>query len=145
MIDRTVVSVQDDEVSPEIPVTEDVLVIEATLSLAEILEYALANAGMRIRVLSDGEKAQSYLEGRATTPSVVLVDLDLRGVDGFAYLRRLIASAPASHVVVISGHGAERDQIRALGAGAIDYFPKPLSVGLLVAKIERLLKTSSTS
>ena len=124
---------------PDIAPTPDVVVIEATPSLAEILEYALANAGLRVQVFSHGDDARAYLADAASGPPIILLDLDIRGVDGFAYLQEIVARSPSSQVVVASVHGAERDQIRALRAGAVDYFPKPLSVGLLVAKIERLL------
>lgn len=124
---------------PDVVPTPDVVVIEATPSLAEMLEYALANAGLQVRVFSQGVAARAYLDDATSAPPVILLDLDMRGVDGFAYLQEVVTRSPTSHVVVASVHGAERDQIRALRAGAIDYFPKPLSVGLLVAKVERLL------
>jgi DNA-binding response OmpR family regulator len=50
-----------------------------------------------------------------------------------------VEARPDARVIVLSAQGAERDQIRALRAGAIDYLVKPRSIPVLIAKVERLL------
>ena len=69
----------------------------------------------------------------------MLLDLDLLGSEGFLGLQKVVEARPDSRVIVLSAQGAERDQIRALRAGAIDYLVKPLSIPVLIAKVERLL------
>jgi DNA-binding response OmpR family regulator len=123
------------------PRTPDVIIVEGDTALAEMLEYSVANAGRPSRSFRKGHEAIDFLLTSLPpghTP-VVLLDLDLLGSEGFLGLQRLVEARPDSRVIVLSAQGAERDQIRALRAGAIDYLVKPLSIPVLIAKVERLL------
>jgi len=119
----------------------DVVIVEGEAALAEMLEYSVRNAGHDALTFRAGRSAIDYLTHRLPTDRspVVLLDLDLLGSEGFLALKDIIATRPGLRVIVLSAQGAERDQIRALRAGAIDYLVKPLSIPILVAKVERLL------
>ena len=65
--------------------------------------------------------------------------LDLLGTEGFSALQQIASVHPGLRIIVLSAQGAERDQIRAIRAGAMDYLVKPLSIPVLIAKVERLL------
>ncbi len=124
-----------------VPKTPDVIIVEGDTALAEMLEYSVANAGRPSRTFRNGDAAIDYLLNDlppAHAP-VVLLDLDLLGSEGFLGLQKVVEARPDSRVIVLSAQGAERDQIRALRAGAIDYLVKPLSIPVLIAKVERLL------
>jgi len=123
------------------PAIPDVIIVEGDTALSEMLEYSVANAGRPSQTFQKGDAAIGYLlkdlpPGRAP---VVLLDLDLLGSEGFLGLQRVVEACPNARVIVLSAQGAERDQIRALRAGAIDYLVKPLSIPVLIAKVERLL------
>ena len=67
---------------------------------------------------------------------VVLMDVDLPGLDGFSLFERLRVERPGVYqVVFLSVHASEGDQLRALRAGALDYLAKPVSLRVLMAKI----------
>jgi DNA-binding response OmpR family regulator len=119
----------------------DVVIVEGETALAEMLEYSVSNAGHEALTFRAGGSAIDYLTRELPTGRlpVVLLDLDLLGSEGFLALKDVVATRPGLRVIVLSAQGAERDQIRALRAGAIDYLVKPLSIPILVAKVERLL------
>jgi len=67
---------------------------------------------------------------------VILLDVDLPGMDGHSLHERLHEERPGAFVVVfLSVHSGEGDQVRALHAGAWDYLAKPLNVRVLMAKL----------
>ena len=67
---------------------------------------------------------------------IVLLDVDLPGLDGFSLFERLRVERPGVfRVVFMSVHASEADQLRAIRAGALDYLAKPLSLRVLMAKV----------
>lgn len=123
------------------PPTPQVIIVEGDSALAEMLEYSVANAGRPSRTFRRGDAAIDYLLGElpGDLSPVVLLDLDLLGSEGFLALQRIVEACPKASVMVLSAQGAERDQIRALRAGAVDYLVKPISIPILIAKVERRL------
>jgi DNA-binding response OmpR family regulator len=122
----------DDAVAP------DVIVVEDDTSLSDMLEYALRAGGYTYRTFPDGNAAYAALiEMRAGgRRPIVLLDIDLPGMDGHSLHERLRAERPGAFIVVfLSVHSAEGDQVRALHAGAWDYMTKPLNVRVLMAKL----------
>ncbi len=122
--------------------TPAVIIVEGDAALAEMLDYAVRNAGHQARTFRNGQLAVDFLLGQlpAGQDPVVLLDLDLLGSEGFLALTQVADTQPGIRIIVLSAQGAERDHIRALRAGAIDYLVKPLSIPVLIAKVERLLK-----
>lgn len=119
-------------------IAPDVIVVEDDPALADLVGYALASRGLTHQLYRSGPEA---LEGllrmrvRGRRP-VVLMDVDLPGLDGFSLFERLRVERPAAfRVVFISVHASEGDQLRALRAGALDYLAKPVSLRVLMAKI----------
>ena len=71
-------------------------------------------------------------------PTIVVLDVDLPGVDGHAILERLGVERPDTFlVVVLSSHADEAVQVRSLLAGALDHLAKPFNVRVLMAKLLR--------
>lgn len=116
----------------------DVIVVEDDVPLADLIVFALETKGLTHRHFADGVAA---LEGirrmrvRTGRP-IVLLDVDLPGLDGHALHERLLLERPGQfEYVFLSIHGGETDQLRALQAGALDYLAKPVSLRLLIAKL----------
>ena len=117
----------------------DVIVVEDDPSLREMLSFALEARGLTHRAFSTGPDALEALLALPASdhPVVVLLDIDLPGMDGHSLHERLRVERPGVfHVVFISLHTAEADQLRALKGGALDYLIKPISLRVLIAKLD---------
>jgi DNA-binding response OmpR family regulator len=115
----------------------DIILIEDDAALSDMVQYVLRSAGLAFRAYANGETALEALlafrtEGRRP---LVLLDVDLPGLDGHSVHERLRAERPEYAVVFITGHAGEGDQVRALRAGALDYVAKPVTFRTLAGKI----------
>ena len=90
-----------------------------------------------VRTVGTGEEA--VREAAGWRPDVILLDLGLPGMDGFATLRALRPATRAA-VIVVSVMPGEKDKVRALDAGADDYVVKPFGTDELVARIRAVLR-----
>jgi PAS domain S-box-containing protein len=81
------------------------------------------------------------MAGRAA-PDLVLLDIQLPGIDGFELLRRLRAMPAMAGVpvVAVSANAMPEDRARAMAAGFDDYVTKPIDMPLLLATVERWLR-----
>ena len=116
----------------------DVILIEDDAALSDMVQYVLRSAGLSFRAYANGETALEALLAFRTDGRhpLVLLDVDLPGLDGHGVHDRLRAERPDTYAVVfITGHAGEGDQIRALRAGALDYVPKPVTFRTLASKI----------
>jgi DNA-binding response OmpR family regulator len=74
-------------------------------------------------------------------PELVLLDVNMPGVDGLSLLQRIRRSSDVP-VILLTGRGDEQDRIDGLRSGADDYIVKPFSVGELLARVESVLRRS---
>lgn len=119
-------------------IAPDVIVVEDDEALSDLICYALAARGLTYQVYRTGPSALTgllALRVRSRRP-VVILDVDLPGLDGFSLFERLRVERPGMFLAVfVSVHASEGDQLRALRAGALDYLAKPVSLRVLMAKI----------
>jgi two-component system phosphate regulon response regulator PhoB len=130
--------------TPAAPTAEtmNVLIIEDDPAIVEMLTYTLANRGYRCASFADGRDALEQLANgpRRTPPPVVLVNIDMPGLGRVGAIERLErAHEEGFRILALTRTGSEREHVRALNAGALDYFIKPISLPVLTAKIIRLL------
>src|SRR5579872_4107386 len=90
-----------------------------------------------VKAVGSGEEA--VREAASWRPDVILLDLGLPGMDGFATLRALRPATRAA-VIVVSVMPGEKDKVRALDEGADDYLVKPFGTEELVARIRAVLR-----
>src|SRR5713226_5028464 len=90
-----------------------------------------------VRAVGSGEEA--VREAAAWRPDVILLDLGLPGMDGFATLQAL-RPATRAVVIVVSVMPGERDKVRALDLGADDYVVKPFAIQELLARVRAVLR-----
>jgi two-component system KDP operon response regulator KdpE len=117
--------------------TARILLVEDDDALRSALAGATRAAGYRVIEAPDGEAAIRELS--ATRFDLVLLDLGLPFVDGWAVLHGLEGQRLPS-VVVISARGEERDKVRALDLGADDYLAKPFGNQELLSRIRAVLR-----
>ena len=129
-------------------VTPDVIVVEDDTTLRDMLHFALSERGISHLMFADGAAALDALLDLhpARKRPIVLLDVDLPGIDGHSLFEELRVQRPgAFHFVFATVRAGEADQVRALSAGALDYLRKPLNVRLLMTKIEHWLTRASHS
>lgn len=117
---------------------DEVFLVEDDHALADMIAYALESTGRVVTVYYDGAKALRELVAlpESDTRRVVLLSIDLVGIDGHTLHERLQSLRPGSFMVAfLSTRASDTDQIRALRAGAVDYIVKPVSIQLLIEKI----------
>lgn len=121
----------------------DVVIVEDDPAISDLLEYTLRQEGYTFRVLRTGPEALEALRAMpvVSLKPLVLLDLDLPGLDGHAVHERLLMDRPRDFVVVfLSAHAGDADQVRALRAGAADYLTKPMSLRVLLSKLPRWVR-----
>ena len=116
----------------------DIVLVEDDPALSDMVQYALRAAGVTFRAYSNGAAALEALLGFRSSGRrpLVLLDVDLPGLDGHSVHERLRAERPDAYAVVfITGNAGDGDQTRALRAGALDYVAKPVNLRTLAGKI----------
>ena len=116
-----------------------VLVAEDDVDLSSFLRTCLEAEGMDVQCVGDG--AGALLAVGATSPDVVLLDLELPDLDGLEVLTA-IRRQGSQPVIVLTGRRLEADRVAGLELGADDYVVKPFSARELVARIRTVLRRS---
>ena len=114
------------------------LIIEDELPMRTALVETLSAEGYRVRAAADGI---SGLELACTEPfDLVLLDVMLPGLDGYALCRELRQRGRAMPVLMLTAKGQVDDRVDGLDSGADDYLIKPFSLKELLARIRALLR-----
>ena len=116
-----------------------VLLIEDEESIGEMLTTVFEREGLRVVHELTGEDGLRRLE--RTEPLVVLLDLNLPGMDGVEVCKR-IRSKSDIPVIMLTARDTEIDKIIGLEIGADDYVTKPFSARELVARVKAVLRRS---
>jgi two-component system response regulator RegX3 len=114
----------------------NVLLVEDERSIAEPLVEGLRREGFSVTHVATGAEALA-----APEPDLVLLDLRLPDIDGFAVCRELRARS-AVPIIVVSARGEEVDRVVGLELGADDYLVKPFGLRELVARIHAVTRRS---
>lgn len=118
---------------------DDILVVDDTPANLDLLLSMLSERGYRIRPAPSGELALRSAFAKA--PDLVLLDINMPGMDGYEVCERLKRDATTQDVPVIflSAMDEVIDKVRAFQVGAVDYISKPFHVEEVVARIETQL------
>ncbi|MBD3821780.1 MAG: response regulator [Thiotrichales bacterium] len=110
----------------------------------ENLGTALSEQGFKIKTFSDRVSAESSFE--ESLPDLVISDIILGNeIDGgFELAKHLLSFETAIPVIFLSERQSEFDIYTGHALGAIDYLPKPISLGVLTAKVKNLLRITGS-
>ncbi len=117
-----------------------ILVVEDNPLNLKLVRDVLEAAGYDVVSASSGE--EGLREAMQQPPDLVLMDLQLPGIDGFETMRRLREGPLAAHVpvVAVTASAMAEDQANATRAGFDGYIEKPISVRALVRDVARFLR-----
>ena len=119
--------------------SRDILLIEDNEHNRYLVRFLLEQAGHRVRAAHDGYGGLA--EARAAVPDLILLDIQLPGMDGYAVARALRAQPSLAEVPVIAvtSYAMVGDRERSLDAGCNGYIEKPIDPDTFVAELEQFL------
>jgi two-component system cell cycle response regulator DivK len=117
-----------------------VLVVEDNPLNLKLVRDVLGHAGYRVLEAGDAERGIEL--ARAEVPALILMDVQLPGIDGVAALARLRADeqTAAIPVVALTAQAMKDDRERFLAAGFDGYLEKPVNVPALSGQVEALIR-----
>ena len=122
------------------PATQVVLVVDDDLATAELAARTLRRAGFQAAIVGNPRDAARHMS-RLGPPALVLLDIEMPGMNGFDFLARMRANKRLKDtpVVLFTAHSERRHVIRGLLAGADGYIAKPISGAALVSAVRTVL------
>jgi len=115
-----------------------VLVVEDYAPLRKALSKGLREAGFAVDASGDGEEGLWYAE--SSEYDVIVLDLMLPKIDGFAIIERLRDAGNRTHILILTAKDAVDDRVRGLNLGADDYLVKPFAFDELLARVRALVR-----
>src|SRR6266567_4690370 len=120
-----------------------ILVVDDSKSIRTVIEVCLTGIECEIRFASNGVSALAMIE--ADPPDLVLLDVNMPGMDGYEVCRRIRADSRLRllPVVMITARSHRHDRVKALEYGADDFMTKPFERAELVARVRSSLRLKS--
>jgi DNA-binding response OmpR family regulator len=116
-----------------------VLIVEDDKNIQELLQMYLEKEGYAVTVASDG--GQGLAKFRAIQPDLVLLDVMMPVMDGWAVCKAIRAESETS-IIMLTAKGELDDKVTGLKSGADDYITKPFEMREVLARIEAVLRRS---
>ena len=114
------------------------LVVEDEPNIRELLATSLRFAGFEVHTAADGGEAIDVAEREQ--PDLVVLDVMLPDIDGFAVTRRLRENGRHMPIVFVTARDSVDDKVKGLTVGGDDYVTKPFSLEEVVARIRAVLR-----
>ena len=118
-----------------------ILLVDDNLTNLQVLFEALEKEGYELLLAQSGEEALETVE--AANPALILLDINMPGIDGYETCKRLKAnpSTEKAAVIFLSARGDTKDKVRGLELGAVDYIDKPFQFEEVVARVRAHLES----
>ena len=117
-----------------------VLIVEDDRNIAELLQMYLEKEGYAVTIAGDG--GQGLAKYRAIKPDLVLLDVMMPVMDGWAVCRAIRAESQTP-IIMLTAKGGTYDKVSGLKNGADDYITKPFEMKAVLARIEAVLRRST--
>jgi CheY-like chemotaxis protein len=121
---------------------ERILIVDDNATNLKLVAYLMKAKGYEVETAIDADAALVVIRDRP--PRLILMDVQLPGVDGLELTRRLKADPATAGIVIVAvtAYAMKRDQDRAVAAGCDDYIAKPIDTRELPDTVARLLARS---
>lgn len=120
-----------------------VLVVEDDENLRITLADNLEDEGYRVQAVDGGRPALE--QARATPPDLVVLDIMLPDLDGYAVCRSLREAGSSAKILMLTARTLEDDVVKGFDVGADDYLAKPYRLRELLARIRALLRRGAAA
>ena len=117
-----------------------ILIVEDEQHLAEGLRFNLAAEHHDVEMVDTGEAALEQLLANPTRFDLVILDVMLPGITGFAVVADLRRAGQFLPVLMLTARGRAEDVLQGFQSGADDYLPKPFELPILIARVQGLLR-----
>ena len=113
-----------------------VLIIEDNAQNRYLATFMLEHNGYEVEVVADGDSGIEAAQ--RLCPALILLDIQLPGIDGYAVARalRLIESLSATPIVAFTSYAMPGDREKAIAAGCSGYIEKPIDPDTFIATLE---------
>ncbi len=111
-----------------------ILLVDDEEELVRTLSERMNMRNMGADFALNGEEALKLVDNEV--PDVMVLDLKMPGIDGMEVLRRIKKHYPEIQVIILTGHGTEKDEKEALELGAYCYLTKPVDINNLIMHIK---------
>lgn len=112
-----------------------VLLVDDEREFVQTLSERLLMRDMGSAVAYDGESALAMIN--EDEPEVMILDLKMPGIDGIEVLKRVKQTRSEIEVIILTGHGSERDRKTCLDLGAFAYLQKPVDIDVLTETLKK--------
>lgn len=112
-----------------IDVPPKILLVDDEKEFVHTLSERLQTRNLQSSIVYDGEQALDFVS--KDEPDVMVLDLMMPGIDGIEVLRRVKREHPYVEIIILTGHGSEREKELAAELGAFAYLNKPVSIDAL--------------
>jgi DNA-binding response OmpR family regulator len=120
-----------------------ILIVEDEANLAKGIRFNFEIEGYEVEVVADGAEALKRLTAKGPPADgfdLVILDVMLPGMDGYAVAERLREAGDFTPILMLTAKGRPEDVVRGLEGGADDYLPKPFELPVLLARVKGLLR-----
>ncbi|MBI3553332.1 MAG: response regulator transcription factor [Elusimicrobia bacterium] len=121
-----------------------ILVVDDDASVRGVIQKYLSSSGMSVVHTDNGSEALMLV--RESKPDIILVDAEMPGLDGHSVCRVIKKEAATRHIPVVIMSGRlieEKDILAGFAGGADDYLMKPVSMPILLARLQAVLRRYS--
>jgi two-component system alkaline phosphatase synthesis response regulator PhoP len=118
---------------------KQILVVEDEAHLATGIKYNLDAEGYRVTAVGDGPSALKFVEDHPDDVDLVILDLMLPGMSGYAVCEALRAGEKHMPILILSARTLSEDRTRGFDVGADQYLTKPFDLDEFLSRVNNLL------
>jgi PAS domain S-box-containing protein len=115
-----------------------ILIIDDDASVCEMLKRLFTTVGYEVSTVNDSH--EGLFLSRCQFFNVILLDLQLQGMDGLSLLAKVKNFSPDTEVIMITGHWSIENSILSFESGAYDYLLKPIDANYLVQVVKKAVE-----
>jgi len=115
-----------------------ILIVDDEIAFANTLAQRLQMRGLKVGIAYDGEQALSKL--KEDELDVIVLDLKMPGMGGMEVLQEIKKGYPNIQVIMLTGHGTDKDEEQSKKLGGFDFLNKPVDIDTLEQKIKAAFK-----